>query len=146
MQDVTYEVEAVDDETVDVTVYFGSEPDHTSRTTLGQLADAASQADRDLAAAYREILQRAQTACYRRKAARHRALLQESIRACSGHRVAETSRERCYVGCVAHEPYTDCNPAAHGGIVYDETCRCGAVRSRAVNQCHEEIGCWGNPL
>ena len=145
MQDVTYEVEAVDDETVDVTVYFGSEPDHTSRATLGQLADAASQQDRDLAAAYREILRKAQAAVWQLEAERHRALLQDSIRACSGHRVDSTSDER-YGSCVAHPPYTDCNPAAHGGIVYTETCRCGAVRSRAVNQCHEEVGTWGNPL
>ena len=146
MQDVTYEVEAVDGETVDVTVYFGPHPDHTTRATIAQLADAASQQDRDLAGAYREILRRAQAAVYKLEAERHRALLQQSIRACSGHRVDSTSDERCYVGCVAHEPYTDCNPAAHGGIVYDETCRCGAVRSRAVNQCHEEVGTWGNPL
>ena len=146
MQDVSYKVEAVDRETVDVTVLFGSKPDHTERVTLAQLADAASQLDRDLAEAYGRILRDAQAAVWQLEAARNRALLQESIDACTGHQVDETCDERCYTGCVAHEPYTACNPASHGNVVVTETCRCGAARSRAVNQCHEEVGPWGNPL
>lgn len=45
---------------------------------------------------------------------------------------SEESQERGPYGydhCLS--PGDGCNPAAHGGVVYHETCECGATRDRA---------------
>lgn len=56
------------------------------------------------------------------------------------HKRTTAGEDRCYGGCVA--PH-DCNPAAHGGIVYDVTCEdCGATQAVAVNGSHVESGEW----
>jgi hypothetical protein len=47
-----------------------------------------------------------------------------------------------FIGCVARHPFTDCNPASHGGVVWIETCECGATRKRSSNGRHAEFGCW----
>ncbi len=55
------------------------------------------------------------------------------------HRPVRMTQERCFVGCVAGN---DCNPASHGGVTYQETCSCGAVRPVNSNQGHREVGAW----
>ncbi len=49
-----------------------------------------------------------------------------------------------FTGSVAHYPYTDENPCAHGNVRYTETCAsCGAERSVNCNQRHYEYSPWG---
>lgn len=47
-----------------------------------------------------------------------------------------------FAACVAKHPYTDCEPAAHGGVTFIETCECGATRRRVSNGRFGEIGTW----
>ena len=58
------------------------------------------------------------------------------------HKHTTAGRDRCYAYCVAPD---DCDPRAHGGIYYEETCDdCGATRLVAVNYCHCEEGEWSD--
>lgn len=58
------------------------------------------------------------------------------------HDDVETSDARPFAHCV--HPHA-CTPMAHGNVVYVERCRkCGAERSIAVNQSHEECGPWSD--
>lgn len=55
------------------------------------------------------------------------------------HHRAHNSDERCYTHCVDPE---NCDPAAHGGITYRQTCRCGAERLINANNNVAELGRW----
>lgn len=49
-----------------------------------------------------------------------------------------------YAGGVAVHPYTEENPAAHGGVCDVHEClACGARRRRNVNGRHSEVSPWG---
>jgi len=54
------------------------------------------------------------------------------------HSPANTSHPRCFTGPVSSIQ----NHAAHRGIRYVETCRCGASRSVNSNGVHTESGPW----
>lgn len=59
------------------------------------------------------------------------------------HKHVQTSEPAGFSYCVAHHPYTDCHPAAHGSVTYTETCMdCGHERSLNANGLHEEVGTW----
>lgn len=66
------------------------------------------------------------------------ARYQRRVSACD-HAPAHVSDAWGFVGPVARDE----NRAAHGGVRFADTCRCGAVRARNVNGWHEEIGPWG---
>jgi hypothetical protein len=60
------------------------------------------------------------------------------------HQNTTCGTERCYTGGVAVPPYTNENPASHGGIAYDQTCAtCGATRTVNANGNHTEVSPWG---
>lgn len=46
---------------------------------------------------------------------------------------------RPFIACVS---LTDCNPAAHSGVVLVQGCVCGAMRYAAINGQHAEFGPW----
>lgn len=59
------------------------------------------------------------------------------------HPRTSDSLPRGFGGSVAHPPYTEENPAAHGCITYVECCDlCDAKRSVNANGMHREIGTW----
>lgn len=47
-----------------------------------------------------------------------------------------------FTSCVAMQPRTYCQPAAHGGVVFVEVCECGAERRRASNGTRTEYSDW----
>lgn len=49
---------------------------------------------------------------------------------------------RAWTHCVAP---TSCKPEAHGGVVYLDTCGCGAVRYTTINQNFTERSAWISP-
>lgn len=57
------------------------------------------------------------------------------------HKVQKTSAPLPFFGPVSGRE----NPKAHGGVRYEQECRCGAVRSILVNGLHREIGHWYMP-
>lgn len=62
------------------------------------------------------------------------------------HANRETVSEGAFNHCVASHPYTDCNPAAHGGLTYKVVCRdCKAERYENGNWRHNEVGTWWDP-
>ena len=58
------------------------------------------------------------------------------------HTASRESGPYPYIAPVAGRYGTE-NRAAHGNVVFLETCECGAERSAARNQRHEELGPWG---
>lgn len=60
------------------------------------------------------------------------------------HKHTRTGEAHGFTGSVARPPYTEQNPAAHGGVTFTETClMCGARRQLNRNGMHEERGTWG---
>lgn len=63
---------------------------------------------------------------------------------CKHEKTRQYGRDYGFSGSVAHPPYTEENPSAHGCISYQEECvACGARRWLNVNGCHIEYGTWG---
>ena len=56
--------------------------------------------------------------------------------------IRSLERETVYRGPTTS---SDTNPAAHGNITRQETCRCGAVRWLNINGNHREAGNWYHP-
>ena len=65
----------------------------------------------------------------------------EVLDECPQHAVATESEPRRFAVCVAGEP-EQCDPRAHGGIVVEQRCACGAVRLVARNMGYVEYGPW----
>lgn len=57
------------------------------------------------------------------------------------HKVHKTSDALPFFGPVSSQE----NPKAHGGVRFEQECKCGAVRSILVNGPHREIGHWYMP-
>jgi hypothetical protein len=55
------------------------------------------------------------------------------------HNIARTTIDRPFFHCVA--PYR-CDERAHGGIVYEQICSCGARRTVAQNRQFAEYSPW----
>lgn len=64
-----------------------------------------------------------------------------SIHGCR-HDRTENGSERSYKYCVADHS-NDCNPGAHGGVTWIETCLdCDMIREHNANGRHSEKGHW----
>lgn len=98
------------------------------------LRESATQADKDLSAAYTELRSVARQLFAERKL----KWRLEHFHACSGHvGTAVTGPWPYRSGITTLE-----NPAAHGGVSFTAHCACGAKRFENSNHNHVETGPW----
>lgn len=105
----------------------------SARVNVALLRLAAEQQDSSLARSYRKILLAVEE--YKE------SVRVRDVRKCPAHKPSGEPTVGAWTAPVAVTEVSR-NPAADGGVVYGETCRCGARRLRVVNGSNVETSPW----
>lgn len=110
---------------------------HPSR----EARDAARATAAEQQAQHQVAVARGAAAAQQRAMRLRHAEIRASLHTCRHASAHTDSRVYPYFGSVAADADSE-NRAAHGAVMEIDRCSCGAMRSRNVNQHHEEVGPW----